>query len=806
MKTTTRVAIIGGGVVGCSVLYHLTKLGWSDVMLLEREELTSGSTWHAAGGFHTLNGDTNMAALQGYTIRLYRELEEITGMSCGLHHVGGVTLADNQERMDMLLAERAKHRYMGLETEIVGPEEIARIAPVTNTEGIIGALYDPLDGHLDPSGTTHAYAKAARMGGADIETHCMVRETRQRADGTWDVVTDKGTIHAEHVVNAGGLWAREVGAMAGVYFPLHPMEHQYIVTDDVPLILEMKANGIEHPHVMDPAGESYLRQEGNGLCIGFYEQPCRAWAVDGTPWTFGHELLPDDFDKIEDSIAFAYRRFPDLERAGVKTVIHGPFTFAPDGNPLVGPVPGMRNYWSACAVMAGFSQGGGVGLMLAQWMVEGECERDTFAMDCARFGDWITPGYTRPKVIENYQKRFSVSYPNEELPAARPFRQTPMYDLFDDMGAVWGAQYGLEVVNYFAEPGEPRFETPSFRRSNAWEATAREVKAVREAVGINEVHNFGKYLVTGAEARGWLDRIMAGRIPQPGRLSLSPMLSEKGRLIGDFTVSCLSEEAFQLTASYGAQAFHMRWFSTHEAEGVRVENISDRLNGFQIAGPKAREVLQACTRTDVSDMRFMDLRHLSIGMVDCLVQRVSYTGDLGFEIYCDPMAQRSLWETLWAAGAPHGMRPFGMRAMMSLRLDKFFGSWLAEFSPDYTPGETGMDRFIAWKKNTDFIGRAAAEAEREAGAERQLCAFEVAALDADVVAYEPIWINGEVKGFCTSGGYSHYADKSIALGLIPRAMAREGLAVEIEILGEMRPAQLITTPLFDVDGARMRGV
>ena len=804
MKTSARVVVIGGGVVGCSVLYHLTKLGWSDVMLVERSELTSGSTWHAAGGFHTLNGDTNMAALQGYTIRLYKELEEITGMSCGLHHVGGVTLADNQDRMDMLVAERAKHRYMGLETEIVGPDEIRKIAPVTNVEGVIGGLYDPLDGHLDPSGTTHAYARAARMGGATIETHCMVRETNQRADGSWDVVTDKGTIHAEHLVNAGGLWAREVGAMAGVYFPLHPMEHQYLVTEEIPEIAEMIAAGIEHPHVMDPGGESYLRQEGRGLCIGFYEQPCRPWAVKGTPWDFGHELLPDDYDKIEDSIAFAYRRYPVLERAGIKSVIHGPFTFAPDGNPLVGPVPGMRNYWSACAVMAGFSQGGGVGLMLAQWMIEGEPERDTSGMDVARFGDWITPGYTRPKVIENYQKRFSVSYPNEELPAARPFRQTPMYELFDDMGAVWGAQYGLEVVNYFAEGDEPRYETPSFRRSNAWEATAREVKAVREGVGINEVHNFGKYLVTGPGARGWLDRIMAGRIPKPGRLSLTPMLSEKGRLIGDFTVSCLSNEAFQLTASYGAQAYHMRWFERHEADGVRVENISDRLNGFQIAGPKAREVLQACVLEDISDMRFMDLRHMSVGMVDCLVQRVSYTGDLGYEIYCDPMAQRALWEALWDAGREHGMKPFGMRAMMSLRLDKFFGSWLNEFSPDYTPGETGMDRFIAWGKD-DFIGKAAAEAERQAGAARKLVAFEVEAGDADVVAYEPIWLDGEVVGFCTSGGYSHHAGKSVAFGFVPTERAVEGLEVEIEILGNMHKARLVTEMLFDAEGARMRG-
>ncbi|MDP5333373.1 MAG: FAD-dependent oxidoreductase, partial [Paracoccaceae bacterium] len=699
-------------------------------------------------------------------------------------------------------AERAKHRFMGLETEIVGPEEIAKIAPITNLDGIVGGLYDPLDGHLDPSGTTHAYARAAKMGGATIETHCKVIETNQRPDGTWDVVTEKGTIHAEPVVNAGGLWAREVGAMAGVYFPLHPMEHQYIVTDDLPEIYE---RGTEHPHVMDPAGESYLRQEGRGLCIGFYEQPCRPWAVDGTPWNFGHELLPDNLDKIEDSIAFAYRRFPILERAGVKTVIHGPFTFAPDGNPLVGPVPGMRNYWSACAVMAGFSQGGGVGLMLAQWMIEGETERDTFAMDCARFGNWTTPGYTRPKVIENYQKRFSISYPNEELPAARPFRTTPMYDIFDKMGAVWGAQYGLEVVNYFAQGDEPRFETPSFRRSNAFDATAREVKAVREGVGINEVQNFGKYLVTGAGARAWLDRIMAGRIPQPGRLSLTPMLSPKGRLIGDFTVSCLAEDRFQLTASYGAQAYHTRWFEQNADAGVRVENISDRLTGFQIAGPKARDVLAACTRSDVGDMAFMDVRPMTVGMADCIVQRVSYTGDLGYEIYCDPMAQRALWSVLWEEGQKHGMKPFGMRAMMSLRLDKFFGSWLNEFSPDYTAAETGLDRFISFRKNVDFIGRAAAERERELGAKRKLCAFEVDALDADVVAYEPIWLDGKVQGFCTSGGYAHHAGKSIALGFVPTDRAQVGLEVEIEIMGEMRPARLITTPLFDADGARMRG-
>jgi dimethylglycine dehydrogenase len=417
-------------------------------------------------------------------------------------------------------------------------------------------------------------------------------------------------------------------------------------------------------------------------------------------------------------------------------------------------------------------------------------------MDVARFGDWINPGYTLPKVIENYQKRFSVSYPNEELPAARPLRTTTMYDIFDNMGAVWGAQYGLEVVNYFAEGEEPRFETPSFRRSNAFEATRREVMGVRENVGINETHNFGKYRVTGEGARDWLNHIMAGRIPEKGRLSLTPMLSPKGRLIGDFTVSCLGEHEFQLTASYGSQAFHMRWFDKNIADGVRVENISDRCTGFQIAGPNATALLQKVTRDDPETMRFLDVRPMVVGMVECLVQRVSYTGDLGYEIYCDPTDQRALWHQLWAAGQPMGLRPFGMRAMMSLRLDKFFGSWMREFSPDYTAAETGLDRFISWGKEIEFIGKAAAVRERQNGSDRKLVVLEVDTDDADVVAYEPVWINGQVKGFCTSGGYSHYAQKSIAMALVPGECITDTLEAEIEILGKMYSAKRIATPFL----------
>ncbi|MCH7795990.1 MAG: FAD-dependent oxidoreductase, partial [Proteobacteria bacterium] len=779
MKSHVRVAVIGGGVVGCSVLYHLTKYGWKDVVLIERSELTSGSTWHAAGGFHTLNADPNIAALQGYTIRLYKELEEISGQSCGLHHVGGLTIATSPERMDFLKAERAKHRHMGLETEIVGPAEIAELSPITNTEGLLGALYDPLDGHLDPSGTTHAYAKAARAQGAEISLRNRVLELNARGDGTWDVVTEQGTVHAEQVVNAAGLWAREVGEMAGVTHPLHAMEHQYLVTADIPEVYE---RATELPHVIDPGGESYLRQEGRGLVIGFYEQACALWAVDGTAWDFGHELLTDNLDRIGDSLEEAYHRYPVLEKAGIKRIINGPFTFAPDGNPLVGPMPGRPGYWAACAVMAGFSQGGGVGKTVAEWMIEGEPSSDVFAMDVARFGDWCTKPYTRAKVTENYQRRFAISYPNEELPAGRPLHATPAYSLWKAQRAVFGTAYGMENVNYFAPLGEAPFETPSFRRSNAHRPVAEECRAVREGVGINEIHNFGKYEVTGTDAEVWLNRIMANRMPREGRIALTPMLSPKGRLIGDFTVAKLGPERFQLTASYAAQAYHMRWFEAQLPEtGVDLRNVSMARIGFQIAGPRARELLQRVTRADVSnqEMPFLSVREIEVGLVPAIVNRITYTGDLGYEIYVPARHQLALYETLTEAGRDLGLRPFGMRAMMSLRLEKSFGSWLREYKPDYTPAETGLDRFVSFKKN-DFIGRDAALAEKENGPKRRLSTFVVEAADADVWADEPIWQDGEVVGFVTSGGYAHYVGKSVALGFAPTEMIEDGAKFEIE--------------------------
>jgi dimethylglycine dehydrogenase len=703
----------------------------------------------------------------------------------------------------------ARSRYLGLDTELLSAAEAKKLFPLLEDKYFVGAMLDAADGNLDPSGTTHAYAKSARIAGAEIYLQTRVTDLTPRPDGTWTVVTDKGTLHAEHVVNCGGLWAREIGRMVGLELPVLAMEHMYLVTEDMPEVVAFnKETGHELPHAIDFKAEIYMRQERSGMVLGTYEKACVPWQPRQTPWDFGTELLPPDLDRIAPSLEIGFQHFPAMAKAGIKRVINGPFTFSPDGNPLVGPVPGLRNYWSACAVMAGFSQGGGVGLILAEWMIHGEPSRDVFAMDVARYGDWISPGYTRAKVRENYQRRFSVGYPNEELPAARPYQTTPAYGIWKAQRAVFGAAYGMEAVNYFAPEGEPLFETPSFRRSNAFEATAQECRAVREAVGINEIHNFGKYEVTGPGALNWLDHIMAGRIPRIGRLSLTPMLSPKGVLIGDFTISRLGEESFQLTASFGAQAFHMRWFEQNLPEdGVSIRNVSTKRIGFQIAGPKARELLSRVAMADVSNeaLPFTAVQNMDIGLCRATVQRVSYTGDLGYEIYVDAEDQISLYHTLSEAGADLGLRPFGMRAMMSLRLEKGFGSWMREFKPDYTPLETGMGRFVSYNKPADFIGKAAALADKAQSAKRQLCTFIVQATDADTWGDEPIWHDGKVVGFVTSGGYAHHAQKSVALGFLPVELIEEGREVEIEILGELCKAHLITEPLFDPGAERMRG-
>ena len=536
MKTQAQVVVVGGGVVGCSVLYHLTKLGWSDAVLLERKELTSGSTWHAAGGMHTINGDPSVAKLQQYTIELYRDIEAISEQSIGLHMTGGIMLAATPARFDWLKSIHAKGRYLGMETELISAREAAELMPLIDASQFAGAMYDPIEGHLDPSGTTHAYAKAARKNGATIYTQTRVTDLHQQADGSWRVMTESGEIVAEHVVNAGGLWAREVGRMVGLELPVLAMEHMYLITEDMPEVTAFnEASGKEMLHAVDFDGEIYVRQERKGMLMGTYEKACVPWSPTQTPWDFGQDLLPADIDRIAPSLEIGFQHFPAFQQAGIKQIINGPFTFAPDGNPLVGPIKGLPGFWCACAVMAGFSQGGGVGLALANWMVEGDPGFDVWAMDVSRFGDWTTLPYTNAKVKENYSRRFSIRFPNEELPAGRPLRTTPVYDQLLAAGAQMGEAYGLEQALWFAPEGVK--DEFSWRRSTDFEHVAAEVSAVRNGVGLMEISGFAKYSISGAGASAWLDQLLACRLPEEDRMSLAPMLNRKGKLIGDFSLA-----------------------------------------------------------------------------------------------------------------------------------------------------------------------------------------------------------------------------------------------------------------------------
>jgi dimethylglycine dehydrogenase len=812
MKSSARVVVIGGGVVGASVLYHLTKAGWTDVVLVERKQLTAGSTWHAAGGMHTLNGDPNVARLQQYTVNLYKEIEKESGQNCGIHLPGGLMLADTPERLDFLRMAQARGRYLGMHMEMLSMKEAKALNPLLEEKYFVGALYDEDEGSVDPYGVTHAYAICAKNRGAEVYTDTWVTGLNHRPDGTWDVITDKDhTIHAEHVVNAGGLWAREVGRMCGLELPVLAMEHHYLMTEPMDEVIEYnKTMGRELPHIIDFAGEIYARQEGQSILLGTYEQENRPWAAKETPWDFVFQLLPHDLERIAPELERGFAHFPAVGRAGIKKFVNGPFTFSPDGNPLVGPIRGMRGMWSACGVMAGLSQGGGVGLSLANWMVNGDPGADIWGMDVARYGDYATLAYTHAKVRENYSRRFRITFPNEELAAARPLLTTPIYDRLLEHNAVMGVGFGLEHPLWFQDKGKEPVEEVTFYRSSAFNNVGEESRAVRERVGFSEASNFAKYKVSGPGSAAWLQGLFTNALPKIGRTVLTAMLNPQGRIEGEFSVSRIGEEEFFLFGSQAAEVHHPRWFLAHLPEGspIRFETLSLSMVGLTVAGPRSRDVLQKLTDTSLAtkDFPFMSFRRVNIGMAPVWLSRMTYTGDLGYEIWIAPEYQRYLFDLIWDAGKEFDMRLFGFRALITMRLEKNFGTWYREFRPIYTPLESGMER--AMKFDHEFIGRAAVEAEMKTGPARKLVMFRVDVdkdKPADVLGDEPVFHNGEVVGWTTSGGYAHYSGVSLALGYIPAALAAEGTTgFEIEIIGNMRPAHLQLEPVLDPSGSRMR--
>ena len=804
MKSHAQVVVIGGGITGCSVLYHLTKLGWSDVVLLERSELTSGSTWHAAANIHGLHDNTNISKLQYYTLRLYDELEEETGQSCGIHRVGSIYLACTDDRMHQLRIQHSKARYFGVTFDELSMADVKEMNPLIDLTGVKGAMFEADAGHVDPSGVTHAYAKGARMRGAEIYRSTPVLETNPQADGSWEVVTPNGTIKADHLVNAAGLWGREVGRLAGIDLPLMTMEHQYFVTEEIP---ELAALGREIPAVADRDMEYYMRQEGTGLLCGAYEKDGRFWAESGTPLDFGHDLLPDDLDRISDNVMRACERMPCLETAGVKRVINGPMIWTPDASALVGPVPELKNYYCCNGVIPGFSQSGGLGLAIAQWIIEGEPELDLFPWDVSRFGHWADKTYTMARALDNYSSRFRIHFPNEEREAGRPLKRRPVYEEQKARGAVFGFSFGWEHPLWYAPEGMEAVDHFTFARARWFDVVGEECRALRRSVGMIDISNFGKYSIEGPNAEAWLDRLLANRIPKEiGRATLTPMLNEKGGVIGDFTVTRLGEERFFMIGSGIAERYHWRWFNRFlPAEGVEIKSLSEALTGFNVAGPKARDLLSRLTDQDISaeSFRFLRAREMKIGPANAIVIRISFTGDLGYEIYFPEEHQVALFDLLLREGQDFDIRLVGSRALGCLRIEKGYGSWGREFSPEWWPSESGLERLVKLDKG-EFVGREAAVRLGNQPPREVLRSFLVDTTDADPVGGEPIFKSGKPVGRLSSAAYGFSVDSTVALGYVKYTDAEPGDDFTIEVLGDPRPARLLEEPPFDPKGERLR--
>ncbi len=802
MKTHAQAVVIGGGVIGCSILYHLAKLGWTDVVLLERSELTSGSTWHAAANIHGLHDSTNISRLQHYTMNLYKELEAETGQSCGVFQPGSLYLAQTEEREHQLRLQEAKARRYGMNFHEVSRDEAERLHPLVNYDGIRCIMFEPDGGNVDPSGVTNAYAVGARQRGAEIHRFCPVIATQQQPDGTWIVRTEKGDIATPWVVNAAGLWGREVAAMAGLELPLLPTEHQYFVTET---IAEIAALDKRLPSVADRDGEYYLRQEGKGLLVGAYEKDVRFWAEDGTPQGFGHELFADDLERIEDNMMRAIERVPAVGEAGIKRVINGPMIWSPDANVLFGPAPELTGYFCCNGIIPGFSQNGGMGKLAAEWMVEGEPTLDMFAWDMARFGNWAGKAFTKARVGDQYANRFKIHFPGEERAAGRPMRKRPAYDLQESIGAQFGLNYGWEHPLYF-DADTP--DSAGFARQPWWDSVGREARMLRGAAGIIDISNFAKYRAKGAGAEDWLNALFANRMPKLiGRSCLTPLIGKRGGVAGDFTVTRLGEDEFWIIGSGMAERFHQRFFKEVPLpEATTFESRTDAMCGFNVAGPKSRALLGRLTNAALenADLPFMRSAWMTVAGVECLALRVSFTGDLGWELHCAEADQAALYGALLEAGREFGAGPVGSRALMSLRLEKGYGSWGREYSPEYWPQESGLARLA--KMDKDFLNKAAYAAVADNAPREHMVLMEVDALEADASGGEPIFLpDGTPVGQVSSGAYGYHVGKSLALGYVKAGFETPGQTLHIAVLGRPHEARILAEPPFDADGSRLRG-
>ncbi len=803
MKTSAQVVIIGGGIMGASLLYHLAELGWTDTLLIEKDELTSGSTWHAAGQCPNITGSFNLAKMHAYSNALYPQLESITGQYVSWHKSGGIRLATNPRELAWLKYIQGYAKIIGFNMEIISPDEIMRINPFMTLDGVIAGGYTTDDGHADPSGICNALAIGAKNMGATIMRKNRVTGLTQLPSGEWDVETEQGTVRAEIVVNAAGCYARQVAQMAGIDIPVTNMEHHYIVTDPIPAF---KERDTEIPVMRCPYVSGYFRQEQKSGLIGVYEnvELAEAWAPKGQPaWDSTSELFQGDLDRISKWLERAIERMPVFGEVGIRRIVNGAIPHTPDGGPLLGPAAGLRNFWHCCGTSFGIAQGGGAGKYLAQWMVHGDADINMTEFDPRRYGPFADEAYSRAKVFLDYRMTFTTRLPGEEEPDGRPQRTSPLYARLMAKGAVYGETYGWERPKWFSLDG--RAEESGYQRTNVFEVVRAEVKACAERVGVLDLSGFAKYDVTGPDAEAFLNRICANRMPtKSGGIGLVHPLSRGGRIYGEMTVTRLADDHFYCLSAAAAEQRDLDHMlqSKLPHEDVTICNVTDARGVLVLSGPKARNVLAPLTDADLSNegIRWLSGREIIVAGVPLRALRVSYIGELGWELHPAMSDLPKLYDAIWAAGQTHGIVNYGLYAVNAMRMEKGYKGWGSELTNELTMIEADMGRFINFKKD-DFVGKAATLAAPD---RFRIVYGEVDAVDVDPRGGEPCMVGDDCVGLTTSGGYGHRVGKSLFFACVPHAQAAPGATFDIILQGERRAARVLADPAYDPTNAKMK--
>ncbi len=803
MTTQARIIIIGGGIVGVSTLYHLAKAGEQDALLLERRELTAGATWHAAGNVHTQSAYANLSALQAYSLRLYDGLAEEVGQEVGSHVVGGFFLAQTKERMEEFKHLAGKFRGLGLEYELVTPAEIKAKYPLMNVSDLEGGAWDPEEGYVDPYSVTMGLAAGARKYGGKIKRNTQVDSITRLPSGHWRLTVGEEIFECEIIVNAAGFWADEVARMVGTRLPITNMEHQYLVTEAMPSV---EALDYELPMIRDTDSQYYLRQEGQGLLLGPWERDARrAWnGSDGrAPWSFGQELFEDDWERLEDGLGAIFHRIPELEATGIKRGVNGAISFAPDGRPMIGPMPGVPGFYVACGFLGGIAQGGGIGLAMSQWILEGESELDLHFIDVARFGDWTTREFARERTHEILPIRYELIYPGIERKSGRPLKTTPIYNDLLAQGAVMGQAYGWERPLWYAPNGEA--DEPSFQRPNWWDHVGREARAMTKGCGLSEMSSYGKFRISGPDAMAFLDHIGSAKCPtKSGKMALSLMLNDRGGIVGDITIENSGDGSFYCVGATLGVALYQRWMQDHVgAFDVRIDNVTDHIAALGIAGPNSLALLNALSGGAFDDFPFMTSKDVEIGRVACKAIRISFSGEVGWELHCPMLNQKALFDALMAEGQNHGLVLMGGRAMGMLRLEKGYRSWGHEMTTEVTPHAAALERFCSTKK--DYIGRAVVDAERHTAPTKRFVTLEVDAQAPPCWGTEPVLKGDTLLGYVTSGGMGWRTGKMLAVAWVDGTGLAQGDTVQVQVLLNTYDAKVVADPVYDSENKKLLG-